>query len=108
MENEPLNELMKNCQLLLDLYTYTYVVYQLMYENVYGKTPPPRFGENAVTFPLDVDRPCFLKALNQCIAVNLKGTPSIYLVRQFGGYQKQRRYEFPFRAFFSSCRITNQ
>ena len=29
-----------------------------MYENVYGKTPPPRFGENAVTLPLDVDRPC--------------------------------------------------
>ena len=26
-----------------------------MYENVYGKTPP-RFGENAVTLPLDVDR----------------------------------------------------
>ena len=49
---------LKNCQLLLDLYTYTYVVYQLMYENVYGKTPP-RFGENAVTLPLDVDRPCF-------------------------------------------------
>ena len=31
-----------------------------MYENVYGKTPPPRFGENAVTLPLDVDRPCFI------------------------------------------------
>ena len=30
-----------------------------MYENVYGKTQPPRFGENAVTLPLDVDRPCF-------------------------------------------------
>ena len=29
-----------------------------MYENVYGKTPP-RFGENAVTLPLDVNRPCF-------------------------------------------------
>ena len=49
--------LLKNCQLLLDLYTYTYVVYQLMYEIVYEKTPP-RFGENAVTLPLDVDRPC--------------------------------------------------
>ena len=48
----------ENCQFLLDLYTYTYVVYQLMYENVYGKTPPPRLGENAVTLPLDVDRPC--------------------------------------------------
>ena len=31
-----------------------------MYENVYGK-PPPRFGENAVTLPLDVDRPCLHK-----------------------------------------------
>ena len=30
-----------------------------MYEIIYGKTPP-RFGENAVTLPLDVDRPCFL------------------------------------------------
>ena len=30
-----------------------------MYENVYGKTQPPRFGENAVTLPLDVDRPCY-------------------------------------------------
>ena len=30
-----------------------------MYENVYGKTPPPRFGDNAVTLPLDVDRPCY-------------------------------------------------
>ena len=48
----------KKCQLLLDFFTYTYVVYQLMYENVYGKTPPPRFGEYAVTLPLDVDRPC--------------------------------------------------
>ena len=52
---------LNNCQLLLDLYTYyKYVVYQLMYENVYGKTPPPRSGENAVTLPLDVDRPCFI------------------------------------------------
>ena len=33
-----------------------YVVYQLMYEIVYGKTPNM---ENAVTLPLDVDRPCF-------------------------------------------------
>ena len=49
---------LKNCQLLLDLFTYTYVVYQLMYENVYGKTPP-RFGENDVTLALEVDRPCF-------------------------------------------------
>ena len=31
-----------------------------MYENDYGKTPPLRFGENAVTLPLDVDRPCFI------------------------------------------------
>ena len=30
-----------------------------MYENVYGITPP-RFGENAVTLPLDVDHPCFV------------------------------------------------
>jgi hypothetical protein len=30
-----------------------------MYENDYGKTPPTRFGENAVTLPLDVGRPCF-------------------------------------------------
>ena len=37
-----------------------HAVYQLMYENVYGKTPPPRYGENAVTLPLDVDRPCFI------------------------------------------------
>ena len=29
-----------------------------MYEHDYGKTPPPRFGENAVKLPLDVDRPC--------------------------------------------------
>ena len=40
-----------------------YVVYQLMYENVYGKTPPPRFGEYAVTLPLDVDRPRFYMIL---------------------------------------------
>ena len=35
-----------------------------MYENVYGKTPP-KFGENAVTLPLDVDGPWFflVKAL---------------------------------------------
>ena len=31
-----------------------------MYEHVYGKTPP-RFwlGENAVTLPMAVDRPCY-------------------------------------------------
>ena len=46
---------LKNSQLLLNLYTYTYVASL----NVYGKTPP-RFGENAVTLPVDVDRPCFL------------------------------------------------
>ena len=31
-----------------------------MCEIGYGKTPP-RFGENAVTLPLDVDRPCYLE-----------------------------------------------
>ena len=30
-----------------------------MYENIYVKTPP-RFGENAGTLPLDIDRPCFI------------------------------------------------
>ena len=34
---------LKNCQICTHIHTY--VVYQLMYENVYGKTPPTRFEE---------------------------------------------------------------
>ena len=74
---------LKNCQSLLDLYTYTnyyyYVVYQLMYENVYGKTPPPRFVENAVTLSLDVDRPCFKRNHNttQIISSNYNKKTSL-------------------------------
>ena len=38
---------------------------------VYGKTPP-KFGENNVTLPLDVDRPCFKPGFCQSNAVNLR------------------------------------
>ena len=41
-------------------FVYLYILCSLtMYENVYGKTPP-RFGENAVALPLDVDHPCVI------------------------------------------------
>ena len=70
---------LKDCQLLLDLYSctyvhiyiYTYVVYQLMYENVYGK--------NAVTLPLDVDRPCFLtiEGHYECLTTQTESKPTI-------------------------------
>ena len=51
-----------------------------MYENVYGKTSPI-FGENAVTLPLDVDRPCLY--YNDILMME-GGVPFIQLVL-FGG-----------------------
>ena len=45
-----------------------------MYENIYGKTSP-RFGENAVTLPVDVDRPCFNYTDTRCGAEVNKITP---------------------------------
>ena len=59
-----------------------------MYENVYGKTSP-RFGENAVTLSLDVDRPCFsIPCLFLIIFSKFQGWPCSTTLRQSGGGKK--------------------